>query len=159
MRNLYKVISILITLESFIILFCITFPFFNGLPDNWCKGLFMPCSFLLHGIISSIFIYRAFLAPYKNNKYYRLENIHPTADGAYCRIYYREHLFVVINLFLKIIQPIKRPFLLYAITVMKSGMPNFCGYKLKRSNFLEGYFSRIKSVFITYKLVEKFYKE
>ena len=147
MRNLYKVISILITLESFIILFCITFPFFNGLPDNWDT------------IIPSVIICRAFWAPYKNDKfYYKLKpgvNVPPGNDG----IYYREPALIFLNLLLKILQPVKRPFLLCSISIYEDDKPHFDGYGFRRVELFDGYFARIKSVFITYKLVEKFYKE
>lgn len=159
MRNLYKVISILITLESFIILFGITFPFFNGLPDNWDTGLACACAVWLHAIIPSVIISRAFWAPYKNDKfYYKLKpglNVPPGNDG----IYYREPALIFLNLLLKILQPVKRPFLLCSISIYEDDKPHFDGYGFRRVELFDRYFARIKSVFITYKLVEKFYKE
>lgn len=159
MRNLYKVISILITLELFIILSCITIPFFDGLPDNWDTGIAGACAIWLHAIIPSIFIYRAFWAPYKNDKfYYKLKpdvNLPPCNDG----IYYREPALIFLNLLLKILQPVRRPFLLCSISIYEDDKPHFDGYGFRRVELFDGYFARIKSVFITYKLVEKFYKE
>lgn len=95
----------------------------------------------------------------KDRWYYKLaEGITPIegSDG----IYYREPWVIAVNFLLKLFQPFTHNVLIVcAVTEEDNGHPHWTGYRLIRYYFQDGYIDRLKLALLSYRVMERYYKE
>lgn len=97
-----------------------------------------------------------------NKNYYRLkDDIDWDGEKKYARIIYRVWWMVALNLLLKILQPFTRNPLVVCVysEIDDNGDPHFIRYSLRRIHFDDGYFERVKGVFLSHRYCVRYYNE